>query len=142
MMAGQPKVLEIPVLLKQEREELIESFRPNYNDSTTSENIIVLQERLYQDAKNSNLFLGFMDGLRNEYINDMNEIFTTNELYELRNILKNKLIVRLIKMEAETKENNFESRWSESNNKLITELMERQQEILKLRLEDLENSSN
>ncbi len=70
MMSDHPKILELPALLSIKREELIESFKPNYNDNFAPANIISLQEQLYQDAKNSTLFLGFMDGLRNEYMND------------------------------------------------------------------------
>lgn len=142
MMADNPKVLELPALLSQKREEIIESFKPNYNDNFTSANILALQEQLYQDARNSNLFLSFVDGLRNEYINDLKTNFTTRELYELRDILRNPLIVRLRKMEVDSIGNSFESQWRESNNKLVTEFMERQQKIYEIKREYLKNSNN
>ncbi len=141
MMADNPKLLELPTLLGQRREEIIESFKPNYNDSFTTANIVLLQEQLYQDAKNSTLFLGFMDGLRNEYIKDLKENFTTRELYELRDIIKNPLIVRLGKMKVDSMKNSFESQWRESNNQLVTEFMERQKKIYELKLKHLKNSN-
>ncbi len=141
MMSDHPKMHELPALLSIKREELIESFKPNYNDNFAPANIISLQEQLYQDAKNSTLFLGFMDGLRNEYINDLKANFTTSELYELRDVLRNPLIVRLGKMKADSMGNSFESQWREFNNKLVTEFMERQQQIYEIKREHLKNSN-
>lgn len=121
---------EIEKYLKDSRDFLLESLKPDYENISDPE-IIAQQEKLYFDAVSSSLYQGYLNGVKKSYAEDLDAEFTTQELVEIRELLNNPLFSRMENIISSNKSSakRFFEEWKKNNEALVSEFIERKSEI-------------
>ncbi|WP_144394994.1 hypothetical protein [Pleionea sediminis] len=116
--------------LSKSREELIDSFKPDYKGNVSSK-VLAMQEQLYNDVKASSLYLGYIEGTRKAYAEDLRSEFSTPELVELLEMIRSPLFERLksIQLSGNSQGMKFIEQWTKENEILVEEFMKRDEAI-------------
>ncbi|NVJ59840.1 MAG: hypothetical protein HWE27_05585 [Gammaproteobacteria bacterium] len=130
IVSNSSELKDLPQLFEETRTALIDTFKPRYKELKDPE-IIALQEKLYSDVKASEMYLGYMEGLKKAFVEDLDQTFTVNELVALKKLLNDPLLAKLKSVQEKnlSSGDDFTEKWTSKNEKLVNNFLDRQKAI-------------
>lgn len=125
------------------REMILGLYKPKTTYVQIPSDIKALEEQLYIELKNTNIFYIDTSVLEQLAIQDLANFLTENELLELRELQKRPLFMKLKQLDEAVMVNSkkYMSKWKEENESLLNDFHERNEIIIQLKKEFLEQNA-
>ncbi|MCG7945157.1 MAG: hypothetical protein N0C84_02295 [Candidatus Thiodiazotropha taylori] len=125
------------------REMILGLYKPKITYVEIPSDITALEEQLYIELINTNIFYIDTSVLEKLAIQDLANFLTENELLELRELQKKPLFMKLKQLDEAVMVNSkkYMSKWKEENESLLNDFHERSEKITQLKKEFLEQNA-